>query len=424
VTLNDTDEFGVEFGLQDSILFDRSVAGTGSLAGTAVPGFLFNNGTSLGNSNAAEALQNASKVGAQGLGNLGVGRTNSELGFGGLVLSASSDAVSVLIRALKECRRIDVLSRPQIMTMDNQTAEILVGQDVPTISASQFTDLGSQINSITYREVGLILTVTPRISPDKLVVMEIDATSSDVGAESEGIPVSVAQGQVIRSPRINITSARTVISACDAQTVVLGGLITKAHDRTTRKVPYLADIPVVGHLFRYDATKDRKEELLIIMTPHIVMTEDDAERIKRIESSRMDWCLSDVLDIHDAKGLGSRSMTAAGAGGDVIYPDLNPVMQATPMPTPTPAPPQAPAEAATPNAPLPPPEEPALEPGQSPPGRMPAPVPAAPANPGPSASLPARGRAASPRPLSSTDQRAMGMRAMSSEATEDQGTMR
>lgn len=390
VSLNHTDEFGVELGLQDAILFDRSVVGTGTLAGTNVPGYLFNSTGPLGNGNTAAALQNSNLVGGQGISNLGVGRLNSELGFGGLVLSASSEAVSVLIRALKECRRVDVLSRPQIMTMDNQTAEILVGQDVPTITASQFTELGGQINSIDYREVGLILTVTPRISPDKLVVMEIDATNSDVGPEAEGIPVSVAQGQVIRSPRINITSARTVVSASNGQTVVLGGLITKTNNRVTRKVPGLGDVPVLGRLFRFDSTSEHKAELLIIMTPHIVYSDEDAERIKQIESARMDWCLSDVQAIHGADGLHSRSGTGSEMEGVVIYPDVNPTLDALPvLPSPqatapapspgtphapalTPAPGPGPAPKSVPNAAPPSPSRPSSPPAPLPPLEEPA----------------------------------------------------
>lgn len=366
VTLHDTDEFGVELGLQDSILFDRSVAGTGSLAGTGIPGYLFNSTSPLGN---ASGVPNSDLVGGQGISNLGVGRANSELGFGGLVLSASSESVSVLIRALKECRRVDVLSRPQVMTMDNQTAQVLVGQDVPTITDSQITEAGNQINTINYREVGLILTVTPRISPDKLVVMEIDATHSEVGPEEEGIPISVSGGQVVRSPRINITAARTVVSASNGQTVVLGGLITKSNTQVHRKVPCLGDIPVLGRLFRYDGYKERKSELLIIMTPHIVYNDEDAERIKQIESARMDWCLGDVLDMHDGFGLHSRQ-NMGPATGEVIYPAAEtpagngPTAGGEQIPAgqPTPAPTNAPAPATVPSpmgpAPMPVLEEP------------------------------------------------------------------
>ncbi len=306
LTLSDVNETGVELGLQDSILFDRSVAGTGALTGTNVPGFLFNTTDPLGNSNSPAALAQSDRIGTQGITNFSLGRGNAELGFGGLVLSASSESISVLIRALRDSRRLEILSRPQIMTMDNMQAQILVGQEVPTISGTQFTDLGGQINTITWREVGLILTVTPRISPDRLVVMEIDATKSEVGPEAEGIPVSVSQGQVIRAPRINTTSARTVVSAADGQTVVLGGLITRSKSQAARKVPFLGDIPLVGRLFRYDYLRTIRTELLIIMTPHIITTDADVERMKHIESARIDWCLRDVMEMHDASGLSSR----------------------------------------------------------------------------------------------------------------------
>jgi len=124
---------------------------------------------------------------------------NSELGFGGLVLSAGSESVSVLIRALQASRRLEILSRPQIMTLDNQPAFIQVGERVPRITATTINETG-QYNSIT-ENVGLIMGVRPRISPDGRVVMEIDAEKSDVGPIQDGIPVSFsASGDVIFRP--------------------------------------------------------------------------------------------------------------------------------------------------------------------------------------------------------------------------------
>src|SRR5207237_896784 len=139
------------------------------LAASNTPGFNFNN-QPLGNSASDSALRNATKIGGQGVGDFGVGRTNSTLGFGGLVLSASSESVSALLRALRECRRTDVLSRPQIMTLDNQAAFIQVGQRVPQITGVNTTTIG-QTNTVTTVNTGIILGVTPRISPDGLVVM-------------------------------------------------------------------------------------------------------------------------------------------------------------------------------------------------------------------------------------------------------------
>ncbi|MBL9125004.1 MAG: hypothetical protein JNG90_15310, partial [Planctomycetaceae bacterium] len=311
VALNNVDEFGIELGLQDSVLFDRSLLGslvtttqttqTSTAAGIVTdtnqiiegasndPGYLFN-GPILGNSGSDRSLANSGTVGGQGLSNFGVGRANTELGYGGLVLSASSENVSLLVRALKECRRLDVLSRPQVMTLDNQPAFIQVGQRVPRITNVNVTQFG-QNSAVELFNVGLILGVTPRISPDGMVVMEVDAEKSALGPISEGIPVSFQNGEVILSPRVDVTTAQTTVSAADGQTIVLGGLITKSKRSVNRRVPYLSNIPVLGMLFRYDQFVGQRTELLIILTPHVVRSEADAERIKQLEAARMSWCL-------------------------------------------------------------------------------------------------------------------------------------
>jgi len=342
VSLSNFNEFGIELGLQDSILFDRSTlsdllttstqTSTSSgiitqqniVSATNTPGFNFNN-SALGNSGSASALSRASAVGGQSLSSFGVGRTNSTLGYGGLVLSASSENISMLIRALQQSQRIEVLSRPQVMTLDNQPAYVQVGQRVPYINSASITTAGNQINTIQLQNVGIILGVTPRISPDGLVVMEIDAEKSQTGPEAEGVPISVlTNGQVIRAPRIETTTAQTTVSAMDGQTVVLGGLITKSKENTARRVPYLSDIPILGNLFKYDSKDDERDELLIIMTPTIVKSDDDIERLRRTEAARMSWCLADVVSIHGDIGVRGRYDHWHDSETQVIYPDLEP----------------------------------------------------------------------------------------------------
>ncbi len=348
VALNNTDEFGVELGLQDSVLFDRSLLSniqsiqnsvqtnnggavttdtqTNIVAANNTPGFAFNN-VALGNSGAANATSSAGRVGSQGLSHFSVGRVNSELGFGGLVLSASSESVSVLVRALQECRRLEVLSRPQITTLNNQPAFVQVGQRVQFI---QSTTINAQTNAQTntlgaVQNVGLIMGVTPRVADDGRVAMEIDVEKSEVGPEAEGIPISVlSTGDVIRSPRINTTTAQTTVSSLSGQTIVLGGLITTNKAVTHRRVPLLASIPVLGHLFRYDLETQRKTELLIILTPRVIWEEEDAELIKQIESSRISWVLSDVQKIHGVEGLRTRWDSLDCKDIPVIYPDTDP----------------------------------------------------------------------------------------------------
>jgi len=239
------------------------------------------------------------------------------------VLSASSNSVSMLLRALQESRRLEVLSRPQIMALNNQEGSTFVGQLVPFITRSTPNPLtGQLVNEVEQLEVGLSLLVRPRISPDGLVVMEINATNNRLRPLSEGIPIAVSPtGIPILQPIQDAIHARTVVSAMSGQTVVLSGLITKEENALHRRVPILADIPLLGDLFRYDSVSTRRRELLIIMTPHVVKNRFESEMLKQVESARMNWCLSDVVALHGPAGLRSQSDKAGAAEAETVFPD-------------------------------------------------------------------------------------------------------
>ncbi len=364
VRLNDTDEFGVELGLQDSLLFDRSIlaptanspfqtidtttqtqnAGGATISTTNTqtiinaplsPGFNFGNPDQpLGNNGSTSALSNAGKVAAQGLSSFGVSRVNSDLGFGGFVFSASSNSVSMLLRALQENRRIEILSRPQIVALDNQPGEIRVGQRVPRISAVNTTNFG-QNNSVEYEDTGIILQVTPRINDEGLVVMTVYAEKSLVGSTAEGVPIFAgSDGTVVNAPRIDQIVAQTTVAALSGQTVVLSGLLTKQTNDINRRVPLLSEIPLLGDLFRYDFVSEQRTELLIILTPRVIRNEIDAEMIKQVESSRMSWVLCDVIDLHGPSGLKSRCDDWSEET-EAIYPRYVPTDEELMTPSPT-----------------------------------------------------------------------------------------
>ncbi len=348
VALNTIHEFGIELGVQDSVLFDRSLLGdlltttnsqqftdangvtttTAEIiqAATNLPGFLFNSTAPLGNSGSESALASGGAVGGQGISNFDVGRGNDQAGFGGLVLSASSRNVSVLLRALNESRHVRILSRPQVRTLDNQPAFIQIGQRVPRIVGSTVNQNG-QSNSIELENVGLIIGVTPRVSPENMVVMEIDAEKSKLGTEEDGIPVAVSiDGTVIRSPRVDTITAQATVSAANGETIILGGLISEDRASIHRSVPIIQDIPILKHLFKFDSDKWLRTELLIILTPHVIRTTDDSERLKQIEIARMNWCECDVYRVHgDINVLPvGLSQHIDSSLPPVIYPDLNP----------------------------------------------------------------------------------------------------
>lgn len=315
VELSDAFQFGVELGLQDSLLFDRGLASVG---------FPFL-GQALGNDLTAESFATRPNVAGQAVSSFAMGRTNSGLGYGGMVLSAANESVNVMIRALQDAGRINILSRPQIMTLDNQEAFVQVGSSVPRITSSTITQFGGSQNSTTDTDVGLLLTLRPRVSPDGLVVMEISTEKSEVGPPEQGTPVAVgADGTAIFSPPILKTTAQTVVSANSGQTVVFAGLMTKTSTETQRAVPYLSDLPLIGPAFRFTSTTDERTELLIIMTPHVINGEEDLERINNTESERMSWALSDVIELHGDVGLRGSGRGYGSNGSTIIYPDSNP----------------------------------------------------------------------------------------------------
>ncbi|QDV53138.1 secretin N-terminal domain-containing protein [Gimesia fumaroli] len=302
VELDNDDEFGVELGIQDSLLFNRSiidnvltvqqtVTGQNNVTQTnqtivsqeATPGFLFNSVNPLGTNN----TNNVGDTAGQALSNFSLQRGNSDLGFGGLVLSASSESVSILIRALAAKRNVQILSRPQIRTVDNVTAQIQVGQIVPVVNGVSVTAVGSANPVIEQSEAGIILTVTPRISPDGNIVMETQAEKSDFNGQSVPIFTDATTGNVVESPIKNITQVQTTVSVPNGQTVVLGGMITESDTTIERKVPWLGDIPLVGIPFRYDYTSTRRKELLVFLTPRIIRNDADSEFIKQVEAERI-----------------------------------------------------------------------------------------------------------------------------------------
>jgi hypothetical protein len=129
----------------------------------------------------------------------------------------------------------------------------------------------------------------------------------------------------VRAPRINITTAQTTISTASGETIVLGGLITKRRLTVNRRVPFLADVPVLGWMFRYDQFEAQRTELLIILTPHVVRDAADAERLRQIEAARMHWCAADVHEIHGDPAFCKRGdCPICAAQMPVVYPDLDP----------------------------------------------------------------------------------------------------
>jgi general secretion pathway protein D len=191
--------------------------------------------------------------------------------------------VNATIHALSTVGKTEILSRPSILTRNNQQATIMVGQSVPFIQSSRVSDIGNNtINTVTYEDIGIILRVTPFITAEGLVEMIVSPEISSLSATT--VPIS----NTVNSPVIDKRSADTVVVTPSDKTVVIGGLIsTQSIDRDS-KVPILGDIPILGAAFKRKVKNDVKTELLIFLTPHVVPNPEDLASASASERNKMD----------------------------------------------------------------------------------------------------------------------------------------
>jgi general secretion pathway protein D len=182
---------------------------------------------------------------------------------------------------------VKILSAPSLMVLDNRTATLQVGDQVPVVTQSSVsvTDPDAPIvNSVSLRDTGIILSVTPRVNDSGLVILEIDQEVSDVVA---------TQSSGIDSPTIQQRRISTSVSVRDGQSVALGGLMRERLSDTETKIPLLGDVPFLGKLFSTTTTESTRTELLVMITPRVIrstdasltVTDDLVRRMKSIEDT-------------------------------------------------------------------------------------------------------------------------------------------
>lgn len=217
--------------------------------------------------------------------------------LGGLILAAASDetielpdgtevpAQAALFTALANDQDIEILSAPTLLTLDNQKAEILVGENVPFITGQgvDISNVENVFTTVERQDVGIKLTVTPQVAEGDVVVLDVEQEVSRV-IEQEILDANTV------GPTTSKRSASTVVSVADGRTAVIGGLISNSVSARASKVPILGDIPFLGRLFRADGVRDEKVNLIIFLTPHVIRSRTDlanvsSQRQKQFENS-------------------------------------------------------------------------------------------------------------------------------------------
>lgn len=232
--------------------------------------------------------------GKQSIGGVGGATSGTDLtgGIGKLLngfnwsLIDSTGAVKAVLNAFANDSLVNVLSAPSVMVLDNHEAKIRVGDEVPTLTQSQSNDAGNIIQTVQYRETGIILTVKPRVNPGGLVTMEVTQEVSAV-ADTE---VSTNQ------PTIQTREISSTVAVQSGQTVVLGGLIRDKRTNAEGGVPFLYKIPVLGALFGETELGNERVELVIVLTPRVITSAEDALKITRDFRTRMQGLKQEFLE--------------------------------------------------------------------------------------------------------------------------------
>ena len=183
---------------------------------------------------------------------LGVSGNTSGLG---IAFITNNVLLDLELTAMEKTGNGEIISQPKVVTSDKETAKILKGTEIPYQETS-----ASGATSVSFKEASLSLEVTPQITPDNSVIMDVIVTKDE--------PDYMNRIQDV--PPIKKNEVRAKVLVKDGETIVIGGVFSKTQSKVVDKVPFLGDLPYVGRLFHRDVVLEKKSELLVFLTPRIM----------------------------------------------------------------------------------------------------------------------------------------------------------
>jgi type IV pilus assembly protein PilQ len=183
---------------------------------------------------------------------LGVANATSNLGIGFITNNVILD---LELSAMEKTGNGEIISQPKVVTSDKETAKILKGSEIPYQEASS-----SGATTTSFKEAALSLEVTPQITPDNRIIMEVKVTKDAADFTKS----------VNNVPPINKNEVNAKVLVSDGETIVIGGVFSNTQTKGVEKVPFLGDVPYLGRLFRRDVVQNQKSELLVFITPRIL----------------------------------------------------------------------------------------------------------------------------------------------------------
>ena len=203
-------------------------------------------------------------------------------GFSYSVFRNAGDVVG-LLNAIASKTDVSLLSSPQILVLNNEEAFVNVGDQVPIITSQSLAQTTTDLptSTVQYKDTGTLLKVRPRINHDGLIILDVDQQVST--AVPNPFYDSTNKGS-INSPVISTRELKTKLAVKNGQSIMMGGLIKKGSNNVESKIPLLGDIPGLGWLFKYGKKSNAKTELLVMITPYVIESDDVLEQyIKKFQ---------------------------------------------------------------------------------------------------------------------------------------------
>jgi general secretion pathway protein D len=193
--------------------------------------------------------------------------------FPGFSYALTAANAAGTLNALNQITNVNIISSPSLTVMDNRTAQLQIGDEVPIITQSAVSVLTTGapvVNSVAYKDTGVILSITPRINESGRVLLDIEQEVSNVASTSSS---------GIDSPTISQRRIRTSVVVSDGEALALGGMIQKSSTVARTQIPIVGDIPAIGNLFGGKDNQIGKTELLVIITPHVIRNLTEARQV-------------------------------------------------------------------------------------------------------------------------------------------------
>ncbi|HWK71447.1 MAG TPA: type II secretion system secretin GspD [Burkholderiaceae bacterium] len=253
------DENAAEFGIQWTAGANNINSGSTSFVG----------GANLGGTGIGASLSGANTTIDALAGGMSLGVVKGTVD----VLGTQLLNLGVLARAMQKQGGVNILSTPNLMTLDNEQASIIVGRTVPFVTGTYTTTgdgASNPFQTVQREDVGLTLRIRPQISEGGTVKLSLYQEVSSIDPSST-LPSATSGGSIITRKR----ALETKVLVDDGQIIVLGGLLEEVTDDSIMSVPLLGDIPVLGNLFKYQKRGRSKTNLMVFLRPHIVRTAQD-----------------------------------------------------------------------------------------------------------------------------------------------------